>query len=181
MALLAFAALGVMLFLLPSGEALSQRIQQVFVTNLPDVWKVEGGVEIVKPVRLSQSQSFLDLVVAPVPPKETTRLVDAGVLATEGFPALVLSLHGVVKGDVQKPGTVGAILIPEEDTIREAFDEQGLMHFPLEVAATGVSSRTPYFTSDQPRYTVAFPSYRVFLYNTTDKTVNVNVFAYLTN
>jgi hypothetical protein len=28
---------------------------------------------------------------------------------------------------------------------------------------------------------VAFPRYRVFLYNTTDKTVTVNLYAYLTN
>ena len=29
--------------------------------------------------------------------------------------------------------------------------------------------------------TVAFPSYRVMLYNTTDKTVTTNLYAYLTN
>ncbi len=52
--------------------------------------------------------------------------------------------------------------------------------FPLEVTAPGVSIDTPYFASSQPRYTVGFQAYRVLLYNTTDKTVTVNLFAYLT-
>ncbi len=55
------------------------------------------------------------------------------------------------------------------------------MHFFLETAARGVTSETPYFASGQPRYTVAFPRYRVLMYNTTDKTVSASLFAYMTN
>ena len=54
-------------------------------------------------------------------------------------------------------------------------DMKGLMHFVLEAAANGVSSKTPYFASNQPRYTVGFTAYRVLLYNTTDKTVSANI------
>jgi hypothetical protein len=125
--------------------------------------------------------AFRDLTVPPVQPTDTTRLVDAGVLVTDGFPSVVLSLHGVVKGSVQKSGTIGAILIPDDELIQEAFDEQGLIHFALETAAAGVNSKTPYFASKQPRYQVGFASYRIWLYNTTDKTVTANLFAYLTN
>ena len=44
-----------------------------------------------------------------------------------------------------------------------------------------MSSHTPYFASSQPRFTVAFQAYQVYLYNTTDKTVTVDLYAYLTD
>ena len=53
--------------------------------------------------------------------------------------------------------------------------------FALEATATGVTGDTPYFASAQPRYSVAFPRYKILLYNTTDKTVTLDVYAYLTN
>jgi hypothetical protein len=169
------------LLLAPAGDVVSQTVRQVFVTNFPDLQSIVGTVEIEGPVRQSRSVRIEDITVAPVERRETTRLVDAGVLETEGFPTVVLSLHGVVKGHVGRVGAVGVLLIPDEETIEEAFREQAVMHFFLEAAAEGVSSDTPYFASRQPRYTIAFPRYRVFLYNTTDKTVSANLFAYLTN
>jgi hypothetical protein len=180
-AVLALGAAALVLSLLPTGEVASQSVRQVFVTNFPDIQRIAGEVVVEGPVRLSKSLRIENLTVPPVERDETTRLVDAGVLEMEGFPEVVLSLHGVVKGHVGRPGAVGAILLPDEVTIQEAFREQAVMHFYLETAAEGVSSKTPYFASRQPRYTVAFPRYRVLMYNTTDKTVSANLFAYLTN
>jgi hypothetical protein len=180
-AVLACGAASLLLLLVPTGEVASQDVRRVVVTNFPDVQKVAGAVAIEGPVHLSKSLVFEDITVAPVERDETTRLVEAGVLETEGFPNVVLSLHGVVQGHVGRVGTVGVILIPDETTIQEAFRELGVMHFYLEATAGGVSSKTPYFASNQPRYTVAFPRYRVLMYNTTDKTVSANLFAYLTN
>ncbi|NIM61199.1 MAG: hypothetical protein GTO30_05940, partial [Acidobacteria bacterium] len=57
----------------------------------------------------------------------------------------------------------------------------GVVQFGLNVAALGNTGARPYFSSDQPRYTVGFDAYRVYLYNETDKTVTANLFAYLTN
>jgi hypothetical protein len=37
------------------------------------------------------------------------------------------------------------------------------------------------FSSNPIRHIIGFPRYRVRLYNTSDKTVSVNLFAYLTN
>lgn len=37
------------------------------------------------------------------------------------------------------------------------------------------------FASRPERFTIAFPHYRVLLYNTTDRTVSVNFFDYLVN
>jgi len=181
LAFLGLAAVAIAFLFTPTGEVVSQRVSQVFVTNFPQVWQVDGKLQIEGPVLQSRFEAFRDITLPPVRREDTTRFLDAGYLVTDGFPNVVLSLHGLVKGHVANPGAVGAILIPDEKTVQEAFEELGMMHFFLETAANGVSSKTPYFASNQPRYTVAFPAYRILLYNTTDKTVNVNVFAYLTD
>ena len=178
---LVLVAAALLFLFAPTGEVVSQTVRHVFVTNFPNVQKVEGEVQLSDPVRLSQSVRFEEITVPPVMRHDTTRLIEAGVLETEGFPEVILSLHGVVKGHVAKPGTVGAILIPDEKTIQEAFFEQGMSHFYMETTAGEVSSKTPYFASSQPRYSVAFSRYKILMYNTTDKTVSVNLFAYLTN
>jgi hypothetical protein len=178
--LLVAALAAALLALTPSGDALSETVRQVFVTNFPPVQEVAGEVRVKGPIRLSELVRFDDVLVAPVQRSETTRLIRAGTLETDGFPNLVLSLHGQVKGSVARMGSVGVILLPSQEGIQQAFDELGLMHFALEAVALGVSSETPYFASDQPRFTVGFQAYEVLLYNTTDKTVNVDLFAYLT-
>jgi hypothetical protein len=176
---LAAAALALLL-LLPVGQAISSEIVQVVITNWPTTQAVKGEMVVTAPVPMATEVSILEIVVPPVPRGETTRLIHAGRVVTDGFPSIVLSLHGEVRGQVQKPGSVGVILLPEEKSIQDAFNDQGVIHFALETEAPGINSKTPYFASRQPRYTVAFTSYTVLLYNTTDKTVTANVYAYLT-
>jgi hypothetical protein len=180
--LVSLIALALLLWFSSAEDARSQAgLQQVFVTNFPETQTIDGSVEIEGTVRLSEMVSVLDITVPPVQQSDSTRWIDGGLVTLNGFSHVVLSLHGVVKGSVQRPGTVGAVLIPEERTIREAFDEQGLVHFALEVSAPGLNAQTPYFASAQPRHLIAFKQYRIWLYNTTDKTVSANLFAYLTN
>jgi hypothetical protein len=76
---------------------------------------------------------------------------------------------------------VGAILIPDEEAITTAFEENGQIQFPLEVSAALTSPPLRSFASQQARFSVGFPRYRVHLYNTTEKTATVSLFAYLTN
>ena len=177
---LGLASAALVLLLLPVGQAISEDVLQVVITNWPTTQTVEGEMVVTAPVPLAAQVSFLEIIVPPVPRKETTRLIDAGTLVTSGFPSIVLSLHGEVRGRAQKPGVVGVILLPDEESIQDAFDDQGAIHFGLETQATGINARTPYFASDQPRYSLAFSRYRILLYNTTDKTVSANLYAYLT-
>lgn len=170
-----------MLLFAPSDPLTSQEIRHVLVTNFPGTQEIEGTVSVDGPVRLSQVTRKLDTLVPPVPPDDTTRLVQAGTVVTEGFANVVLSLHLEVKGAIYRQGEVGAFLIPDEPRILNAFNEQGLLHFPLQVAATGIAGSSSYFASDQPRYQVGFQRYKVYMYNTTDKTVVVDLYAYLTN
>lgn len=179
--LIVLSALVLLLLLTPADEVISQEIRHIFVTNWPKIQSIEGEVTVVEPVHQSEMHTFMDILVPPVPPHETTRLIEAGTLEADGFPGVVLSLHGVTKGDVKQPGNVGAILIPDELRIQEGFDERGLMPFALETAATGVTGDSPYFASAQPHHSIAFPRYKILLYNTTDKTVTLDLYAYLTN
>jgi hypothetical protein len=55
------------------------------------------------------------------------------------------------------------------------------MQFSTEINAPGVSGAAPYFASNNSRAPIAFPRYRTYFYNTSDKTVTVNLYAYLTN
>lgn len=177
----AAAAIVAVWVLTPFGEVVSQSIESVIVTNFPDVQRVSGEVRVTGPIQLSRMERFEDILVPPVRPEETTRLVEAGTLKTAGFPKVVLSLHGLVRGELKQIGDVGVLLVPEEAPILQAFNEVGQVHFALQAIAGGVTHRTPYFASTQPAYQVGFQAYRVFLYNTTDKSVTVNVYAYLTN
>jgi len=181
--LLWIVAAALLLWFAASGDVRSQggALQQVFVTNFPKTQQIEGVVEIDGPVRLSEMIAVRDITVPPVKQSDSTRWIDAGLIHLGGFPKVVLSLHGVVKGTVQRPGAIGAVLIPNEQTIQEAFAEQGEVHFAMEVTAAGVTSAIPYFASNQPVHTVAFEDYRIWLYNSTDKTVSASLFAYLTN
>ncbi|MGH9798236.1 MAG: hypothetical protein ACRD5D_08800 [Candidatus Polarisedimenticolia bacterium] len=163
----------------PAGSQPDREAELVFVTNFPAVQQVGGTVGVDGPVRHARMDRRAEILVPPVGPQETTRLIPAGTLATDGFTAVVLSLSGQTKGRALKPGRIGAILIPDEEPIERAFDEEGQTQFPIEISAA--TTGRSHFASTPERSMVAFPRYRVLLFNTTDRTATVHLFAYLTN
>jgi hypothetical protein len=172
---------GLLLLLRPDERARADDFEQVAVVNFPEVQEVSGTVAVAGPTRHAALVRRADILVSPVGPEETTRLIDGGVLETDGFISVVLSLNGRPKGKIEEAGRVGAILIPEEESVLRAFETDGLMQFPLEVSAP-LSPQVPRaFASEPRRSPVAFPRYHVWLYNTSETTVTVNLFAYLTN
>lgn len=181
--ILALALLSCVLLLgqISPVEGQEEETQRVIVTNFPELQQVAGTVSVEGPVRHSTLQRVKEILVPPVEPEETGRLIDGGVVTVDGFTSAVLSLNGQTKGKILRPGTVGAILIPDEESVIRAFEEEGQAQFPLKVSASVTSGATRSFASDPVRLTVGFPRYHVRLYNTTDKTVTVNLFAYLTN
>ena len=175
--LVAFAVL----FFLPVGRTLSEEFMEVVVRNWPESFKVKGPVEVTGgPLRRAVLVEKLDLVVPPVGRGDLQRWFDAGTIETDGFPAVVLSLAGQQRGQQSRIGAVGVVLVPDADFVQQAYDEARLTMFSLEVAVEGVGPTTPYFSAEQKRFVVGFPRYRVRLYNTTDKTVTANLYAYLT-
>lgn len=177
----AVAAAAAAFVLTPQGTAIAQEVRSVLVTNFPKVFKVSGSVSIDGPVKQAQLAALRDVVVPPVNPKETIRLIQGGIVESDGFANMVLGLQGQIKGEVYRSGTVGVFLLPDEEPIVKIFEEKGLMQFAAEVNAPGVSAASPYFTSTASRIQVGFPRYRTYFYNTSDKTVTVNLFAYMTN
>ena len=95
--------------------------------------------------------------------------------------SVVLELNGYSKGKALKPGVVGAILLPDEDLVLRAFEEEGKSQFPIEIRTAAFVTSSPYSASDQQRFLVGFPRYRIWLYNTIDTSVSTNLFVYLTN
>lgn len=169
------------LFLLPGQSVLPDELTRVIVQNFPEIQPIEGEVQIGEPIPLSRQITFNDLLLPPIRREETTRYVQAGIIEAEGFTEIVLSLHGQVRGSVTREGSVGVILLPDEEPIVQAFNEEGLVHFSLEAVADGIVPKAAYFASEQPRYTLGFRRYRVLLYNSTDKTTDVDLYAFMTN
>ena len=165
----------------PQSTSVAQEVRSVLVTNFPKVSKVSGSVAIDGPVKHAKFAALRDITVSPVNPKESVRLIQGGILESDGFTAMVLGLQGQIKGEVFRPGTVGVYLLPDEESIVHAFEEKGLMQFATELTASGVSAASPYFASQADRVPIGFPRYRTYFYNTSDKTVTVNLYAYLTN
>jgi hypothetical protein len=160
---------------------IAQDVQSVFVTNFPKTWTIQGSVAVDGPVKQAKLAALREVLVPPVNPKDTQRLIQGDPIVSDGFTHMVLSLQGQIKGEVSKSGTVGVILIPDEEPIIRAFDEKGIIQFPLEASASGVSAASAYFASSQNRAQIGFSRYRTYFYNTSDKTVTVNLYAYLTN
>lgn len=161
-----------------TNAALAKRVA---VTNFPETWKVKGEVSIKGPSPQAAMTMVQDILVAPVAPTETTRLTNGGVIDMDGFTGMVLHLAGQLRSQNAKPGAVGAILIPDVEVARRALDESGLLLFPIEIKASTGTGTPAYFTSEGLRAPVAFPRYRVLLYNTSDKSATVTLYAYLTN
>lgn len=158
----------------------AQELTRTFVVNLKDPHPIQGSVEVPSPIPHARLESMLDVVVGPSSRGEPSLWAEAGMLDTSGFTSVVLSLHGQLRGTPGGPGVVGLILVPDEETIQRALAE-GEVHLPLEAVADPVPTGGLYFSGTRAALPVAFPSYRVFVYNTTDRSASVNVFAYLVN
>jgi len=162
-------------------EDSKEKTQNVRVVNLPKTQNIDGSVEIKGLIR----HSFLDrherIIIPPVQRNETNSLTEVGVVRTDGFTSAVLSLQGEVKSSSFTPGTVGAILIPDEKPIIQAFTQDQAILFPLEVKTAIKPEDQLYFSSEPTKQMVGFPRYRIFLYNSTNKSVETNLYIYLIN
>jgi hypothetical protein len=124
--------------------------------------------------------SFERIQVAPVNRSNTNQLVEAGTIETDGFSKLVFSLGGEFKEGIPESGTVGVVLIPDIPVFTHLFRTEGEFVFPLEakLKIRGLSSAI--FISEQQRADVAFPRYRVYLYNETTSAAMISLFVYRT-
>ena len=171
----------ILILLLPPGRSLAEEVQRVLVTNFPDLQRITGTVSVEGTIRHAVAQPFKEIIVTPASPSQIQRFTQGGTLVTDGFTSVVLGLSGQFRTNISRPGTIGVILLPEEEPILRAFEEDGKLFFPLEVKVATVAGPSPFFASSQEKLTIAFPRYRIFYYNTSEHGVSVNLHVYLTN
>ncbi|WP_303722715.1 hypothetical protein [Malonomonas rubra] len=165
------------------GEASSSEktIKDVRIINFPKTQNIDGSVEIEGLIKHSIIDRREKVIIPPAKRSDTSNLTEAGVLHADGFTSIVLSILGEAKSETFTPGDIGAILIPDETTIIRAFAEDQAILFPLEVKTKIIPETLRYFGSESEKQTIGFPKYRIYLYNSTNKSVEANLYMYLTN
>lgn len=163
------------------AEATNKGVQDVRVVNLPETQKVDGAVAIKGMIRHSATDRKEHIIVPTSQRDNIDSLTYAGRIRADGFTSIVLSLQGQVQSDTFTAGKVGALLIPDEKPILRALTNDKTILFPLEVNTDVAPGASPYFTSKSTKQVVGFPEYLVYLYNSTSKNVELNLYMYLTN
>ena len=179
-----FFAILTIFAVLPSfsnAEVNTKGVQDVRVVNLPETQKVDGAVEVKGLIRHSFTDRKEHIIVPTSQRESIDSLTYAGRIQTDGFTSIVLSLQGEVQSDTFSAGKVGALLIPAEKPILRAFNTDKTILFPLEINTDVTPGASPYFTSKSSKQVVGFPEYLVYLYNSTSKNVELNLYMYLTN
>jgi hypothetical protein len=161
--------------------AQGSEVTPVVVTNFPEVQRIDGAVSIDGPLVNGSLQRVDEVVVSPVDRRAATRMDAQGGVSTDGFTSLMISLVGEVQGSVDREGTLGVVLVPDDPVVSRALRQDGAVLFPLEVTVEIPLGTPGWINAESKRFQIAFPGYRVYLYNTSDKSVATTVYVYLTN
>ena len=151
--------------------------QVVTVTNFPEVQQVSGRVVVSEPIPQTRLETRKALV-SPAERSNTSDLTDAGTIDTAGFTHVTLSLTGLLQGSPQG-GAVGVLLVPDVPEVTTALRTYGILQLELGVEAPVTTSKAGLFSSQPATFRLAFPRYRVLLYNAAQKAAEATVYAYL--
>ena len=168
------------LLLLAGAPADDDRVEAVVVTNFPENQQIHGVVALERPAPTTRLLTTKALVT-PAAPADVADLTDAGTIDSAGFSYATFSLAVLVQGTLAGPGKVGAILVPDQPEILTVFRTVGVIQFPLTVEAQVAPSVSGIHQSTSVAARLAFPRYRVFLYNTTPRTSEITLYSYLAN
>lgn len=150
----------------------------VRVNNFPETQQVRGSVLIEGTTKYITKEN----VIVPTSRRaELAEMVNAGTVETDGFTSLLISLQGEMRSDVFSSGTIGVLLVPDESAIMRALRDAKRVQFPIECKVRVKSGDPVYFESEQVQQRIAFSRYKVFLYNTMNKSAEANVYLYLSN
>jgi hypothetical protein len=108
-------------------------------------------------------------------------MVYAGTIDTDGFTSLLISVQGEMRSDAYSSGTIGVLLVPDEKSILRALRDAKRVQFPIECTVQTKSGGPIYFESEQVQQRIGFARYKLFLYNTANKSAEANVYLYLSN
>lgn len=106
-------------------------------------------------------------------------MVHAGTIETDGYTSILVNLQGEVRSDAFSPGTIGLLLIPDEKPILRTLRDAKRVQFPIECVVKTKSGDSVYFESEQLQQRISFSRYQLYFYNTSNKSVEANVYFYL--
>ncbi|HJV34726.1 hypothetical protein [Geomonas sp.] len=149
---------------------------EVRVSNFPETQQVKGTVSIDGAAKSVKIQGIL---LTPSRRDELGELLHAGKLETEGYSSVSLYLQGEIKSTTFLPGAIGIMLIPDEEPILRAFKDVKRIEFPIEAACAIKSGDSEYFSCQLTDQRIGFARYRIFLYDTSNKSADVNAYLYL--
>jgi hypothetical protein len=172
------AALAVLLVLLAAAAG-AQPPQPVEVTNFPATQRVEGQVRVPDPVPHGRLLKTAEVLVPPGLARDGGELAAGGTLDAAGFTRAVLSLSVELRGAGPRPGDVGVVLLPDEEALLDAYEEDGRLPFALETHAAIVPGPGYRFYSGQLEVRLGFPRYRLLFYNTSDRSVTARLYTYV--
>jgi len=121
-----------------------------------------------------------NITVAPSSRSEPALLTRAGTIDTDGYAMMVLSLAFESQQPIATGGAVGALLIPDYGIFDRLKDTLGIYGFPLEVTIRVQPGDHQIQIGEQLRVPVAFPKYQVLMYNETESTARMFLYAYRT-
>jgi hypothetical protein len=176
----ALGAIGVAL-LSGAAPAGGEAVQQVTVLNFPDPQRIEGTVEVRQPVTLASRWVRRKVTVLPARPAQVRELTDGGEIEAAGFSRLMVSLAGETTSRIVGPGVVGVILVPNDADLLTTWQETGVAQLSLRVEVPVAPSEHGLFEAGPVELRPAFPSYRVFFYDTLSASVELRFHAYLTS
>ncbi len=143
---------------------------------------VVGALLIATPAQADGQSWFVSFerinVAQGIKRNDVTQLIDAGSIETDGFTELVFSFGGEFKEGVPASGTLGAILLPDEEIVDYLLRNEGHFAFPLEVKFDVTGLNSPVFLSQQQIARIGFPRYRIYFYNETRSAATVSLFVY---
>ncbi|UCF67812.1 MAG: hypothetical protein JSV80_00510 [Acidobacteriota bacterium] len=124
--------------------------------------------------------TFEDQTVPPIARNDVTQLMEAGAIDTDGFSELVVSFGGEFKESLPKSGKVGLILIPDMPRFEYLLRTEGEFVFAQETTVSIGNLSSQIFVSEPHALKIAFPRYKVYVYNETDSLAIVALYMYRT-
>lgn len=177
--------LGLIAVTLPAANPAAPRggegPSEVIVLNLPDVQPVTGKVTVEGRLEGARFLSFEGVTVPPGSADNPARMIALGVIDASGFRAVVASLTGSFAARPDSPRTLGLLLVPDEEPFVQALLDKGRSLLTHRVEAKLAADQAPFFAATAKPFDLAFPRYRAFLFNTWDRSVEANVYLYLTD
>ena len=158
------------------------KVHKVEVVNLPTSTTVTGSVSVNGRLSHSSMERFEKMVIPVIARNDPVNMRRIGTVATDGFTSLIVSFQGqTLNKYTLSPGTIGVVLVPDETPILDAFRDNNLLLFSFEARSEFDKKAFPYFASKSEKFTVSFPQYKIYMYNSTNASVEANLYIYLTN